>query len=321
VAPPRYAVGIQAAEEDEEQRRSQFLFAGVGNPGKDGETFPRPDGPSGDESFSDLLSKAMKKNEADVQQKLDAANKQADEEAARLRKAQEEEEKRLAAEKEAAAENERKLAAAAEAEARRVADQRRKEQDVRRLSCSVCVALTAHVRFLLGVNAPQVMTTLQQVLQGGRDAFIEFKDASAGFRSGTLDASGYVDVVAKLCGRAGARELLPKLVAALPSVDRQTSLQVALDSALTAGQLNDEPAVAEQVDSDPTNTDGAHLARLKAFFQANRPENVPRVPELFAKMGKSIWQGLELKYPGKTAEFTIVRGCYPLFASLFGRFT
>jgi hypothetical protein len=110
-----------------------------------------------------------------------------------------------------------------------------------------------------------------------------------------------------LCGRAGARELLPKLVAALPSVDRQSSLQAALDSALAAGAFNAEPDVAEEPEVDPMNTDAAHIARLKAFFQANRPENVPRVPELFAKMGKTIWQGLELKYPGKTAEFTVVR--------------
>jgi hypothetical protein len=52
--------------------------------------------------------------------------------------------------------------------------------------------------------------------------------------------------------------------------------------------------------------DELHVERLKQFFAANRPENVPRVPELYAKMGKQIWAAMELKYPGKTAAYTEV---------------
>ncbi len=52
--------------------------------------------------------------------------------------------------------------------------------------------------------------------------------------------------------------------------------------------------------------DELHIERLKQFFAANRPENVSRVPELYAKMGKQIWAAMELKYPGKTAAYTEV---------------
>lgn len=49
------------------------------------------------------------------------------------------------------------------------------------------------------------------------------------------------------------------------------------------------------------------MERLRAFFAENRPENVARVPELYAKIGAQAWAALELKYPGKTAKFTVVR--------------
>ena len=61
--------------------------------------------------------------------------------------------------------------------------------------------------------------------------------------------------------------------------------------------------------SEPAQTeDELHMDRLREFFAANRPENVSRVPELYAKMGKQIWAAMELKDPGKTAAFTTV--CY-----------
>lgn len=50
----------------------------------------------------------------------------------------------------------------------------------------------------------------------------------------------------------------------------------------------------------------AHMAALRKFFAANKPENVPRVPELFGKLGPQLWSAMEAKYPGKTAQYTEV---------------
>ncbi len=58
------------------------------------------------------------------------------------------------------------------------------------------------------------------------------------------------------------------------------------------------------------------MERLRQFFAANRPENVPRVPELYAKLGKQIWAAMETKYPGQTAAFTQVR-IFNVIATLF----
>ncbi len=64
--------------------------------------------------------------------------------------------------------------------------------------------------------------------------------------------------------------------------------------------------------------DELHMERLREFFAENRPENVSRVPELFAKVGTQAWAALELKYPGKTAKFTVVRTCtHPVFPSVY----
>ncbi len=58
--------------------------------------------------------------------------------------------------------------------------------------------------------------------------------------------------------------------------------------------------------SVPLTEDELHMERLREFFAENRPENVARVPELFGKVGTQAWAALELKYPGKTAKFTVV---------------
>ena len=52
--------------------------------------------------------------------------------------------------------------------------------------------------------------------------------------------------------------------------------------------------------------DELHMQRLREFFAENRPDNVPRVPELYSKLGKQIWAAMEAKYPGKTAKYTVV---------------
>ena len=52
--------------------------------------------------------------------------------------------------------------------------------------------------------------------------------------------------------------------------------------------------------------DELHMQRLREFFAENRPDNVPRVPELYGKLGKQIWAAMEAKYPGKTAKYTVV---------------
>ena len=52
--------------------------------------------------------------------------------------------------------------------------------------------------------------------------------------------------------------------------------------------------------------DELHMQRLREFFTENRPDNVPRVPELYGKLGKQIWAAMEAKYPGKTAKYTVV---------------
>ena len=57
----------------------------------------------------------------------------------------------------------------------------------------------------------------------------------------------------------------------------------------------------------PLSGDELHMERLREFFAENRPENVARVPELYGKLGKQIWAAMELKYPGKTAKYTVVR--------------
>ena len=48
------------------------------------------------------------------------------------------------------------------------------------------------------------------------------------------------------------------------------------------------------------------MARLVAFFTEHRPDNAPKAGEFYAKVGPSVWAGLEKKYPGKTAKYTQV---------------
>jgi hypothetical protein len=55
------------------------------------------------------------------------------------------------------------------------------------------------------------------------------------------------------------------------------------------------------------NDKAQHIIALRMFFQENRPDNVGRVPELFAKNGHRLWEALEKKYPGRTAKYTAVR--------------
>jgi hypothetical protein len=122
----------QAEEEEEEQRRSDFLIGGEA-------PFPRVGGASDnspgpvdvEDSFSSLLSNAMKKNEAHVQTTLQEANTKADGDAAAVRAAREAREAEEASAKLDAAALEARAAAAAEEAARKQADQRKKEQDVR----------------------------------------------------------------------------------------------------------------------------------------------------------------------------------------------
>lgn len=79
---------------------------------------------------------------------------------------------------------------------------------------------------------------------------------------------------------------------------------------LASGSMDaaDIPAPQEPIASvaTPLSEDELHMQRLREFFAENRPENVARVPELFAKVGRQAWAALELKYPGKTAKFTVV---------------
>ncbi len=67
-----------------------------------------------------------------------------------------------------------------------------------------------------------------------------------------------------------------------------------------------ETPVAVQEVPIALSDDELHMERLRAFFAENRPENVARVPELYGKIGAQAWAALELKYPGKTAKFTVV---------------
>ena len=66
------------------------------------------------------------------------------------------------------------------------------------------------------------------------------------------------------------------------------------------------PPQPEAAVAAPLSEDELHMQRLREFFAENRPENVARVPELFGKVGRQAWAALELKYPGKTAKFTVV---------------
>lgn len=129
--------GSQAEEEEEERRRSEFLIGGEA-------PFPRVGGASdnspgpvdAEDSFSSLLSNAMKKNEAHVQTTLQEANTKADGDAAAVRAAREAREAEEASAKLDAAALEARAAAAAEEAARKQADQRKKEQEV----CIVAVS-------------------------------------------------------------------------------------------------------------------------------------------------------------------------------------
>ncbi len=60
--------------------------------------------------------------------------------------------------------------------------------------------------------------------------------------------------------------------------------------------------------SNPTtvaqpSTDEEHVACLLNFFSYHRPEVADASAELFKKHGEKIWERLEKKYPGKTAEY------------------
>ena len=48
------------------------------------------------------------------------------------------------------------------------------------------------------------------------------------------------------------------------------------------------------------------MQQLRAFFAEHRPDNVPRVAELYGKMGAALWPALEKKYPGATAKYLLV---------------
>ena len=50
--------------------------------------------------------------------------------------------------------------------------------------------------------------------------------------------------------------------------------------------------------------DELHMKCLQAFYAKNYPVNLPRVRELYGKLGKGIWNALEKKYPGNTASYT-----------------
>ena len=65
------------------------------------------------------------------------------------------------------------------------------------------------------------------------------------------------------------------------------------------------PAAVAPVELEMSE-DELHMDRLRQFFAANRPDNVPRVAELYGKLGKQIWVAMEGKYPGKTAAYTHV---------------
>ena len=155
----------------------------------------------------------------------------------------------------------------------------------------------------------QVVATLQAVvLPGNPAAFRDFKDASTKYRQCSINAAEYIGVLVRLCGPVGAQKLLPTLVRALPVPERAATLQDVISAAESEGVFNE--AVTDSVTPEAgLSVDELHVERLRQFFAAHRPDNASRAPELYAKLGKQIWAGLELKYPGTTAQFTQVSCC------------
>jgi hypothetical protein len=79
-------------------------------------------------------------------------------------------------------------------------------------------------------------------------------------------------------------------------------LPSAASTPVTSPSASESPVVAPSR-AESSSQDAREIELLKQFFEENRPENVPRAAELFGKMGHRIWEGLESKYPGKTAAF------------------
>jgi hypothetical protein len=55
-----------------------------------------------------------------------------------------------------------------------------------------------------------------------------------------------------------------------------------------------------------SRSDEEHIAALRSFYSDYSPEHVGRAEALFKKHGEKIWEQLEEKYPGTTAEFAKV---------------